>query len=63
VASAFRQMMRDDWERLGLFGAAASWLLGVSVCRYRDLEDGDEYPAYGEWSRMVEVFEWPRSFA
>jgi hypothetical protein len=42
--------------------AHASWLLGVSVRRYRELEEGEEYPSYREWLRMVEVFEWPRSF-
>jgi hypothetical protein len=28
-------MMRDDRERLGLSVARASWLLGISVRRYR----------------------------
>jgi hypothetical protein len=50
-------MMRDDRERLGLSVARASWLLGVSVRRYRDLEDGEAYQSYGEWSRTVEGFE------
>jgi hypothetical protein len=40
VASAFRKMMRDDRERLGLSIVRASWLLGVSVPRHRELEDG-----------------------
>jgi hypothetical protein len=39
VVSAFRDMMREDRERLGLSVARASWLLGVSVRRYRGLED------------------------
>ena len=56
-------MMREDRERLGLSVARASWLLGVSVRRYRGLEDGEVYPSYGEWARMVDEFEWPRSFA
>jgi Helix-turn-helix domain len=56
-------MMPDDRERLGLSVARASWLLGVSVRRYRDLEDGEAYQSYGEWTRMVDVFGWPRSFA
>ena len=55
-------MMRDDRERLGFCVARALWLLGVSVRRYRELEDGEGWPAYGEWARMVEVFDWP-SFA
>jgi hypothetical protein len=56
-------MMRDDRARLGLSVARASWLLGVSVRRYRELEEGEEYPSYGEWTRTVELFGWPRSFA
>jgi hypothetical protein len=63
MPSAFRQMMRDDRERLDLSVARTSWLLDVSVGRYRELEDGEEYPSHREWSRMVDVFEWPRSFA
>jgi predicted transcriptional regulator len=59
---AFRQLIRDDRERLGLSLGRASWLLGVSVRRYRELEEGEEYPSHREWLRMVEVFEWPRSF-
>jgi predicted transcriptional regulator len=62
MASAFRQMMREDRERLGLSVARASWLVGVSACRYRELEQGEEYPSYGEWSRMVDVFGWPRAW-
>ena len=56
--------MREDRERLGLSVARASWLVGVSVRRYRQLEDGEQdYPTHAEWVRMVEVFEWPLSFA
>lgn len=55
-------MMHEDRERLGLSVARASWMLAVSVRRYRELEDGEEYPSHREWLRMVEVFEWPRSF-
>ena len=62
MVSAFRQMMRDDRERLGLSIARASWLVGVSVRRYRELEEGEAYPSYGEWARIVNVFASPRSF-
>jgi hypothetical protein len=41
-------MMRDDRERLGLSIARASWLVGVSVRRYCELEDGEDYPSCGE---------------
>jgi hypothetical protein len=57
---AFRQIMRDDRERLGLYVASASWLLGVSVSRDRESDDGEGYPSCGERSRLVDVFEWPR---
>ena len=56
-------MMRDDCERLGLSIARASWLLGISVRQYRELEEGEDYPDSGTWARMVKVFEWPQSFA
>jgi hypothetical protein len=39
-------MMRDDRERLGLSAARASWLLGVSVRHYRELEDSESYPNF-----------------
>ena len=54
-------MMREDREWLGL-SRPCSWLLGVSVRRYRELEDGEDYPSYGEWLKMVDVFQWPRRF-
>jgi predicted transcriptional regulator len=63
VTSAFRQMTRDNRERLGLSVVRAAWLVGVSVRRYKELEEGVAYPSYGEWTRMVDVSEWPRSFA
>ena len=63
VSSAFRQMMCDDRERLGLSIARASWLLGISVRQYRELEEGEDYLDSGTWARMVKVFESPQSFA
>jgi hypothetical protein len=49
MSSAFRQMMRDDRERLGLLIARASWLLGVSVRRYRELEVGNAVALRRAW--------------
>jgi predicted transcriptional regulator len=63
VVGAFRQMMRDDRKRLGLSVARAWWLLGVSVRRYRELEEGESYPDFETWDRICEVFNWPRAFA
>jgi Helix-turn-helix domain len=62
VASAFRQMMRDDRERLGLSIARASWLVGISVREYRDLEAGEGYPDYETWDRICKLYGWPQSF-
>jgi hypothetical protein len=47
VASAFREMMRHDWERLGLSVARASWLVQVSVRRCERLEMGEVTRAIG----------------
>jgi len=63
MAPAFRSMMRRDRERQGLRVCWAAWLLGVSVRRYRELEEGEEYPNHEEWIQMVDVFGWPRSRA
>jgi|RhiMetdeSRZDD1v2_1073273.scaffolds.fasta_scaffold82708_6 hypothetical protein len=43
MASVFRQLMKDDRERLSLSVARASWLLGVSVREYGMLEAGENY--------------------
>jgi hypothetical protein len=48
--------------RLGLSLARASWLLGVSVRRYRELEDGERSPDAAAWRLMCGVFRWPQSF-
>lgn len=63
MASAFRQMMRDDRARLGLSVARASWLLGVSVRDYRALEDGESYPDFATWDRICALYGWPQTFA
>ena len=43
-------------------GARASWLVGVSVREYRELEAGTKYPDYDAYDRVCELFGWPRSF-
>lgn len=55
MASAFRQMMREDRLRLGLSVARASWLLGVSVRPYRSLEDGESYPDFDTWDPSLQA--------
>jgi hypothetical protein len=60
-------VLRDDdgarSEAGGLRICRAAWLIGVSVREYRELEAGERWPDAETWSRMVDVFEWPRSFA
>jgi len=49
-------MMRDNRERLGLSVARATWLLGMSVLRYRELEEGEKHASHDEgvrWSFRV----------
>ncbi len=48
---------------LGLRECRAAWLLGLAVREYRVLESGDATVMSDLWERMVEVFQWPRSFA
>jgi Helix-turn-helix domain len=60
VASAFRTMMRDDRERLGLSVARASWLVGASVPDYRELETGERYPDFDTWDRIRKLYGWPQ---
>jgi predicted transcriptional regulator len=55
-------MMREDRERLGLSVAGASWLLGVSVRRFRELEVGDAYPDFETWDRICKLYGWPQTF-
>jgi len=54
VASGFRQMVPDDRERLDVSVARVSWLLGVSVHRYRELEEGEARYG-GSCSRVAAV--------
>jgi len=41
----------------------AAWLLGVTVHRYRELEESREYPSHEEWVAMIDTFGWPRGWA
>ena len=59
---AFRQMMRDDRERLGVSAARASWLLDIRVREYRELEAGKVYPDFERWRRMCALFGRPQRF-
>jgi hypothetical protein len=62
VPSVFRQLMREDRERLGLSVARASWLLGSSVRQFRELEDGEVYPDFETWDRICKLYAWPQTF-
>jgi DNA-binding XRE family transcriptional regulator len=54
--------MREDRERLGMSVARASWVLGVSVGRYRELESGDVYPDFETKDRICKSYGWPQTF-
>jgi hypothetical protein len=59
----YAAMMERDRKRERFRVCRAAWLIGVSVREYRELEAGERLPDAETWSRMVDVFEWPRSFA
>ena len=64
MAAAYVATMRRDRERLGLRECRAAWLLGLTVREYRILESGEDPSlVFRVWERMVEVFQWPKSFA
>ncbi len=58
----FATMLRRDRERNGLRIARASWLVGVSVQEYRDLEAGTKRPDGDTYERVAELFGWPQTF-
>ena len=58
----FATMLRRDRERNGLRVARASWLVGVNVREYRELEAGTKRPEGDTYDRVSELFGWPRSF-
>ena len=55
----FAQMLQRDRERWGLRVARASWLFGVTVREYRELEAGTVKPSFDTYSRIVGLFGWP----
>jgi predicted transcriptional regulator len=61
--ASFPPMMQRDRKREGLRECRAAWLLGITVRELRRLEAGEVYPDFETWERMVDVFEWPTSFA
>ena len=58
----FATMLKRDRQRNGLRVARASWLVGVSVRQYRELEAGTKRPDGDTYDRVSELFGWPRSF-
>jgi Helix-turn-helix domain len=54
-------MMHDERERLGLSVARASWLVGVSVREYRELEVGERCPDFETWNRICKLYGWPQT--
>jgi hypothetical protein len=58
----FATMLKRDRERNGLRIARTSWLVGVTVREYREIEAGTKPPNYDTYSRVCELYGWPRSF-
>ena len=58
----FATMLKGDRERNGLRIARASWLVGVTVREYREIEAGTRVPDGDTYERVAELFGWPRSF-
>jgi predicted transcriptional regulator len=55
----FAQMLKRDRERWGLRVARASWLFGVTVREYRELEAGTAKPSFDTYMAIAELFGWP----
>ena len=62
LMAMFATMLRRDRERNGLRIARASWLVGVTVREYRELEAGMKPPDWDTYDRICKLFGWPRSF-
>jgi hypothetical protein len=60
VASAFRSMMKADRAQLGLSVVRPSWLLGVTVRRYREIEAGRAIRASRRGIRCVSYSAGPK---
>ena len=59
--AAYPPMLERNRKREGLRVCRAAWLLGVTVCEYRELEAGDAFPSSEVHERMCDVFGWPES--
>jgi hypothetical protein len=55
-------MMQLARRREGLRVCRASWLVGVSVREYREIEAGDRFPDSDTWDRICKLYGWPRTF-
>ncbi len=56
----FASMLKRDRERNGLRIARASWLVGVRVREYRELEAGTKSPDCDTYERVCELCGRPR---
>ena len=62
MVAMFATMLKRDRERNGLRVARASWLVGVTVREYREIEAGTKPPSYDTYEHDCEPFGWPQSF-
>jgi hypothetical protein len=55
-------MMERDRKREGLRVCCPTWLIGVSVREYRELEAGTGSPDFETWDRICKLYGWPQTF-
>jgi transcriptional regulator with XRE-family HTH domain len=60
--AAYRGMMQRARKREGLRVCRASWLVGISIREYREIEAGDREPSPDTYERISELYGWPRTF-
>jgi ribosome-binding protein aMBF1 (putative translation factor) len=56
------QLMRRDRELAGLSIEDASWRVGLTPRRLRDMEAGEVWPDFETYERICELFGWPQSY-
>jgi helix-turn-helix protein len=60
--AAYPSMMQRDREREGPRLCRATWLVGVTVREYREIEAGDRTPSPDVYCRLCELYGWPQTF-
>jgi hypothetical protein len=55
-------MMERDRKHQGLPRLPPTWLIGVGVREYREIEAGDRTPSLDTYRRISELYGWPQTF-